>query len=244
MNDNRTQNTNRNKRMEAKQIPDLINALSANAESPSAPLVHTDEFLLGTNEGGEIGELGWNASGGTLVNQAAIVGRPGIIRRRANTNNTVTSLYLNPSANTANYHWGEFVRQLWIVSPLQATANQQIRLGVTSAVNTLSPARCCMFGIDQGDANWQVYLRNGLQSKIDTGVPFVPNEWYKLKMERKEQGRLVFSVNNQTVEVANDPNEPGPDGGILTGMSITPRSGGNYEMLIDFFTETLQTTER
>ena len=245
MNGNKPSTPNRNNRMEAKQIPDLTNALAANAESPSAPLVHTDEFLLGTTEGGEIGELGWNTSGGTFVAQAALVGRPGIVRRRANSNNTVTTLYLCPSANTANYHWGEFVRQLWIVSPLQDTANQQIRLGVTSAVNSLAPARCCMFGADQGDTNWHVYLRNGgLESKINTGVPFVPGNWYKLKMERKEQGQLVFSVNGSTLEVADNPNEPSADGGILTGMSITPRSGGNYDMLLDFFTETIQPPAR
>lgn len=164
----------------------------------------TEDFLGGSSTNNTIGELGWLISGGT-TNDANKSGRPGITTRTANA--AITSMFTKAASNPI--FAADLKYLCWIVKTDASTiADTEIRVGLSSNVNSNTPASAIHFKYDAAaDTNWQCQTYNsGSATTTNSGVAVAADTWYRF--EATYDGTTVRFYINGTLVASHTTNIP------------------------------------
>lgn len=211
---------------------DLLESLADIAPTASPRLV--DDFLSGSNETGEVGQLGWNFANGSATHQAAAPGRPGIIRRTSGTTaNQVATLHLGVAATTALFAIGD-VRDFYaVLAPRTAGSDYNLRFGFMPDVGAAQPASGVYFEKLSTDTGYHAVCRNsGVQTRSPTAKTANAGEWTKFRI-RWYNAELRFSVDGGTEYVISTNLPPGSLG-VNLGFQIAPTTTAARSFDLDY----------
>ena len=222
----------------------ILTRFVADLADPRSPRVIADEFTVATIEGGEIGELGWNFTNGTwnLINPEA--NRPGICRRTSTAvSGTVASSFTGGGGATASVQVDQAVETVWVVRPVTADVDFDLRFGLSNDFTSQTPANAVYFEKLAADANWFAVCRTtSVQTRVNTGVAFSAG-WFNLKRRQISASSMGFSVNG-AAEVVVDTNVPIATAAMVYGFHIVPQSANARSVDTDFFSMKIPGTVR
>lgn len=204
---------------------------------PQARRLLSDDFHSGSNEIGEIGELGWSASAGTIAPQTAEQNHPGIFRRTSGTVAAQVASMFPTSSSLVGFRFDEWDECTWIFKPTAANTDTAYRFGIFGDL-TAAPPHCVYAERLATDANWFFVTRNnGAQTRLDSGVAFGAN-WVKVRMRRVSAGEVRFSINGN-IEVAVTTTIADAYDGFVFANQIIPTTTTARSVDIDFFSAAL-----
>ena len=152
-----------------------------------------DDFGVRNTTTANVGELGWSFSNLTItyVNES---GRPGIINCAVG---VATGALFNPVTASVAMHTSEFFDVIWKVKIPASLVLTALRFGLFNGAATLNPpADGIYYEWLAADTNWfGVNRAAAAQTRIDTGVPVVIDEWFTLRLRRKSANAISFSTN-------------------------------------------------
>lgn len=216
----------------------LATLIMDNMADPSTATILVDDFVGGSLETGEIGELGWSFSNGA-VSQAPAAGRPGVISRTSGaTASQIAQVFLGNSANIGPVYWSDFDQTTFILNFTTAGTDFSSELGAAanwSQVASGSAGNAAYFQRLSTDTNWFACTRNntGTATRVDTGIAFATG-WNKFRIRQISSASYGFSINDGTETVVNT-NSPDTAGRFIPGVNITPTTTTARIVLIDFF---------
>ncbi len=199
-------------RINLKDIATDIENLTAN---PETTVDLKDDFIGGSLESGEIGELGWMSTAGTITNVGGdALTHPGT--KNLDTSaviNTIIKLFIAtaPSASQMSPE-GNF-DITFIIRP-KTNTNQELRVGLSVDLGDAPPASGIYFlhdtnatssetgGANPTTANWVCITRSGSISTLtNTGVACTADTWYKLRIRRISSSSIEFFINGVSVGI-------------------------------------------
>jgi hypothetical protein len=213
--------------------------------SPNTIKVLSDDFMVGGIETGEIGQYNWQFTNGSMSNtNAAETGRPGVVRRASGTTaNQICSFYMGRATNAPNFSYNDYVSNIWIVRLVDDVATTVIQIGASSNWGALNPAHSFYFEKTESDTTWQAVSRNnGIQTKVDTLIPVVQNQYYKLEI-KKHGDTIKYKIDDQLVATITT-NIPDGTDLLHFGNLITTTTGAVRNLDIDYFSAIIKTTNR
>ncbi len=159
-----------------------------------------DHFASGTSVSGQIGQLGWVATGGVISSQVAEPGYPGITRRdTGTTSGTLTSLATRTAAGVLAFAEAFDVR--FVLRLNEPDAELRARAGVASAIGSDPPASGTYFEKLGPDTTWFIVTRSGgTETRVNTGVA-VSTAWVTLRVRRLSAGSIGFTINANAEQV-------------------------------------------
>ena len=213
--------------------------------SPNTIKVLTDDFFTGGTETGEIGDLAWQITNGTMAsNTVAAAGRPGVIRRSSgNTVNQVASFYMGRTANSPNFAFQDWVSNIWIFRLVDDLATTIVHAGVSTDWGTLTPTHGVYFEKLGADTTWFAVSRNnGVQTRVDTTVPVVLNQYYKFEIIKRGVS-LVYKIDG-IERVTITTNLPDNADLLHFGNTVTSTTNAVRSIDIDYFSGIIKTNNR
>lgn len=210
-------------------------AATSNRADPTQSLVLVDDFIVGSGEAGEIGELGWGFTNGTWSATVVVVGHPGIHRRTSTAvAATVASSYLSSNSSTHVATMDMLVEMTWIIKPVTADVDFDLRFGLTTDTASAPAASGVYFEKLAADTNWFAVCRaSSTQTRTDMGVAFAA-DWVKLRLRRVSATAVAFSVNGGA-EIQIATNVPTTNQVLAAGFSVVPQSANARSVDVDFF---------
>lgn len=192
-------------------------AASAAGSDPLAVVTEFDDFLAVSASTGLIGKLGWfESSAGTAATtllKSGVSGHPGILTIRpgsAATGRACISLGGNGS-DTLILNDGS-TEVTWVIRSASVLATMEMMvfgLGDTAATagDQLNGVYFQCLG---ADVNWFIVTASGgTRTRVDTGILYVPNTWFKLKLTVNAGGTSVqANINGTNVGTAITTNIP------------------------------------
>jgi len=208
--------------------------------NPRSATILVDEFLFGSTEAGEMGELGWGFTSGTwnLVSSAA--NHPGICRRASTAVSlAVASSYPGGGGSAVDMLFEQLNEINWVVRVPTTIASMDIRIGLANDFTANPPINGAYFEKLAADTNWFGIGRvSSVETRTDTGVAAAADAWVNLKLRRVSETILGFSVNGGAeIQVAG--NMPIATTSLLPGFHIIPTSASARNLDVDFFSMTL-----
>jgi hypothetical protein len=206
----------------------------ADPTDPSTAITIVDDFLSQSVEAGEVGELGWSFTNGSMVAATPEANHPGIVGRRSGvTANTVASFYLGSSTTSASFRHSEWDRMTWIFRATATNLDTNYQVGLMTAFGVLLPTSGVYLERLAADANWFFVSRSaGVQTRVDSGVAFSTG-WVKIRLRRIDASSLGFSINDGA-EVVITTNIPAAITTYTVGMQMVPTGIIARDVLIDF----------
>ena len=188
-----------------------------------------DEFLGGSNETGEVGELGWTTFGtGTLSQLGAIANHPGIYQIQVNNAGMGVRLGNN------NIEMADLWDIVAIVSPTVSVANARIRIGM-SPDHSLEGQTVAFFEYDPAvSANWRAVD----VEDTDTGIAVVIGTWYVLRIRRVSATNTEYYVDD-VLKATHTSSVTGP---AEHGIWIQSQEVLNKRLSIDYWQALLSVT--
>jgi hypothetical protein len=222
------------------------------AASPAAYTFEDDFDLGGTTDPAAIALAGGNfptgqgnwclravtAAGLVNLQTAAAINHPGTINIQ--TSNTINSIVLmqRGMATTAAgvYISATQIESLFAIVRCDAITTERIQVGLSAVPSSVAPSSAALFVYDSSiGANWLCVCRAaGVQTLVDSGVPVVATQWYKLAIKQAVAGTFTFELDG--VEVSG--------GGISTnvptvvvnvGVTIQTLVAAVRSVFIDYF---------
>lgn len=195
-----------------------------------------DEFLVSSNETGEVGQLNWSFTNGTLTTPNAVANRPGIIQRTSGaTANQVASLYAGAAVANTRVLMSDWTEMWWIFQQIANNADHIQRYGLFADASA-NPSTD-FIGLERlaADTNWfSVTRTGGVQTRKDTGQAYNTN-WRKL-LVKKNGTSLEFYLDGVLVTThTNAENIPAGTVGLLPNSQITPTTTTARSFNLDFF---------
>lgn len=137
-----------------------------------------EDFEGGTSTNSTIGELSWLINGGT-TGASAETGHTGITTRTAN--NAITSMY---QKGTAAIYAADLKYMCWIIKTDSTVANTEIRVGLSSTINSNTPVSAIHFKYDSAaESTWKAQTYSAsTPTTTDTTVTVAANTWYRLEL--------------------------------------------------------------
>lgn len=216
-----------------------INALI----DPLARRLLSDDFHSGSNEVGELGELGWSANVGTISPQSAEPAHPGMIRRTSGAIAAQLATMYITSLSLNGFRFEEWSETTWIFKPTAANSDAVYRFGITGDITVAAPPHAVYLERLATDANWFCVTRNNnAETRVDSGVAFGAN-WVKVRMRRVSAAEVRFSVNGGA-ELAITTTIPDPLDGLMFGNQIMPTTTTARAVDIDYFSAALSPVVR
>lgn len=209
-------------------------ALADDAADPSLATILRDEFIGGSNETGELGELGWSFTNGSAaglgVNEQ---GHPGCLNRTSGTTaSQIASLLLGPNT-VAAFRFDEFDECTWIFRATAANTDCAYLFGIM-AQSGVTSAHALYLERLATDTNWFFVSRNNsAQTRTDSGVAFGTG-WLKVRMRRVGASEVAFSINGGA-EVSITTNVPDAADTFVVAHHLTPTATTARTVYIDFF---------
>jgi hypothetical protein len=192
-------------------------ATSSGASDPLGTLSLVDDFPLVGATTGQIGSLGWlESTSGTAaatVLKSGISGHPGIITIRPGTVAAGRAcISLGGSGTNTLVLGGGAVETTWIVRSAQTlSAFEMLIVGLGDTAATAGDqVNGVYFQLLTGDTNWFIVTANAsTRTRVDTGIAYVANSWFKLKLTVNAAGTSVqANINGTNVGTAITTNIP------------------------------------
>jgi len=214
--------------------------------NPETTVQLTDEFIGGSLETGEIGELGWAFTNPTVTHVDGVSNHPGIknIASAATTGN-ISSFHLGTSQSAGSIDPDEYFDITYIVRP-QTNTLQELRVGMQIGYSA-SPATGGIYFIhdtntpnssETGAANpttteWACVTRSSSTSTLtDANVTVSTNTWYKLRIRRLSATQIEFFIDGASV-CTHSTNIPTT--AELSGIQIEPLEDVSKTTDVDYF---------
>lgn len=186
---------------------------------------------------GSIGEAGWTMSGTTAAPtfQAAVAGRPGILRSiTGTTSGNRTSLHFGNAANTAMIAPADVARMVFGLSIATITTGAwKAGLGFdlsAAAAGDLGTAGAWVEFLPATGAKWRFCTRQASTTTVntDTGADVVAGSWYRFDIIRKQNGNIQF-LKNLALAFEHSTNLPTTVGNIGTTVHTLTAAARNLD---------------
>lgn len=202
---------------------------------PTAATVLRDEFMFGSTESGEMGELGWGFTNGTFNLANSEANHPGVATRASTAvSGTIASTYVGGGGSSIDIMAGQVDEMIWIVEPQTAGADFDIRFGLSADWSSLTPTSGVYFERLAADTNWFAVTRtSSTQTRTSLAIALTA-AWFKLRMRRIGTNDWRFSVDGGT-EVILTANCPPDTIQLSPGNHINPTSANARSFNVDFF---------
>lgn len=201
---------------------------------PTSPFFVRDHFLAASTESGEVGDLNWSFTNGSMVSSGAITGRPGAITRRSGTTaSQIASLHLGAAGPNTIATFANHGVNVWRFQ-LANTDLASFRFGSMTDLASNTPLNGCYFERLSTDTNWFFVTRSaGVQTRTDTGVAtstgLITLRW------RQISGTSVGWQVNGSVEQTVSTNIPAASSTLAIGSQTIPTSTTARDVTLDFF---------
>ena len=160
-------------------------------------VVVEDDFLSGLLTTGNIGNLSWLLSAGTVTAVSSAVDHPGIINLTSTTTSgTVGRISLSNGSTVFSYP-DELESFGCIIRPtVDFSASGSMRFGLVYSPSTSADgSQGIYFSKVTSDANWYTVTRDGASiARNSSGVAWTVNKWYLLEV-RKNGANWEFWIN-------------------------------------------------
>lgn len=204
-----------------------------------------EDFTNGSLEDGEVGGANWGYdSNGALTTLAAVIGRPGIIRRTCGTTNGVpAAIYNKETANTASFKFGDLKEFKGSIIVGASPNDVDYRVGISSDFGASNALNGMYFEKLAADPTWFSVTRlAGVQTRTDTGITASSNStWLTLRVFIADASNVEFYINNQRVTV-HTTNLPLTGTSCTVGAHIVPTISTARNISIDYFSYILMST--
>jgi hypothetical protein len=233
----------------------------AGGASPALYSFSDDFDLGGTTDPAAIATAGGNfptgvgnwclqavtAAGLVNIQTATSADHPGAINIQASS--TINSIVCMRKgiANTAGgaFIFATKLESVLGIVRLDNLTTIRVQVGLSVTVNSPTPANAAQFVYDSSiGANWLCVCRSGgVQTLVDSGIPVVATQWYKLEVKQAVVGTFTFEIDG--VERSG--------GGISTNTPSTSVNLGAFvqtlaasvrSMFIDYFSATSKALSR
>lgn len=164
---------------------------------PTVARVFADELIGGSAETGELGELGWSFTNGSITKLNGIQAHPGTLRHTGSTTaNQVVSFYLANAVSDTQFRFDEWDEATFIFKEAAASqTDATFQFGVLAALGNTAPAHGVYLEIKPADSNYFFVARNNAaETRTDSGVARSTN-WIKIKFRRASSTDVRFSIN-------------------------------------------------
>lgn len=222
-------------------------ALNVDASSLdlTAATVLRDDFMVGSTESGEMGELGWGFENGTWTMVNPDANHPGTCRLATTAvSGTVTSVFLGGGGGVPVIRFDQFDEMTWIIKPVTTAAGFDIRIGLANDISSNPPVHGAYIEKLSTDTNWfGVGRLSGSQTRSDLGVAAGADTWAKLKIRQVSATVLGFSVDGGS-EVQVTSNVPLATIVLAIGLQVTPTTVSARNIDVDAFSMRLAAATR
>ena len=188
-----------------------------------------DDFIGGTNTTGNIGQLGWSISAGTMALTASSTDHFGVYRMDTTAViNTLARVFMTlPTFTPMNVPHNE----IYVIRLNQVDANTTARFGDSDGFGANPPTNGIYFERLTTDTNWFGVTRSGgTQTRVDTGVAADTN--FHTFQFNVSSANVDFLVDN-TLTGSSTTNIPTV--GALMGFFLTNTAAASKTMDIDYF---------
>lgn len=204
------------------------------ADPTVAPYL-VDEFLFGSGEAGEVGDLGWNFTGGSCSVIVPEAGHPGVTARFTGTTaNARDSMYTGTSGAVLPIRFDQFDRLTWIIKPATADADFKLRFGLSSDFTSETPAAGVYFERLASETSWYGVTRSASAEGRTAALAAFSADWVRLDLRRVDVDTVAFSVNGGA-EVELSTNVPAASESLAVGNHIVPTTTTSRQVRMDFF---------
>ena len=220
-----------------------LNVDASRLDLTAAP-VFFDEFIVGSTEGGEMGEMGWNFTNGTWTITTATANHPGVARRASTAvSGTVASVFTGGGGTAVSILGSQIDEQSWIVSLVTSSTNCDYRFGFFSDVTANPPTHGAYVEKLTADTNWfGVNRLSSAETRADLGVAAAASTWFKLKIRRVDATTMAYSIDggSETTIATHSPNGVS----LAFGFQIIPTTANARSVDVDAFSMRLQPNAR
>lgn len=191
-----------------------------------------EEFISGTAVSGNIGALGWTATGGTTSQGAPETNHPGILRRATSAVINTVALLRNINSNNAFIGAAQNYQFRWVVRLNQTDADTKLRVGITEYC-TVDP---CTYGVYfeklGTDTNWTCVTRtSSVETKTDSSVA-ANTSWHTFHVIRSPS-QADFYLDGALV-CSNTTNLPGPTAQLLLDLLLINTAAADKTVDVDY----------
>ncbi len=213
--------------------------------NPNNLEVFRDDFIIGSNETGEIGSLSWSFNNGQVFLLNGEAGHPGIFRRTGSTDNQVSPFYLGNAAGFLPFRIADFTSAIFLFRGTDLANQFTMQIGISTDFGTLTPTNGIYLRKTSAETNFFAVNRaSSIETSIDTGVVYVANTWYKLEITNdKINNTSIFEINGVVVATIAT-NKPLGTQGVNIGGNVVRISAANRNLDFDFISFIIQTTSR
>ena len=201
----------------------------------AAPVRMKDEFMFGSGESGELGDLGWSITNGSAALSTPETNHPGVLVRTSGAvASQIASMYTASAGSVPVIRFDQVQDCHWTVKPDSTATDCTIRIGFSADFTTETPAHGFYFERLAADTNWFIVSRNGsTETRTDTGVAFAAN-WTTLRLRRVDASTVAFSIDG-AAEQTIVTNVPDASDTLAIGNMMVPNSTTARNLRIDFF---------
>lgn len=188
-----------------------------------------DDFIGGTNTTGNIGQLGWSISAGSMAPASSIADHFGVYRLDTSAViNTLARVFMTlPSFTPMNAPHNE----IYVIRLNQVDANTTARFGDSDGFGANPPTNGIYFERLTTDTNWFGVTRSGgTQTRVDTGVAADTN--FHTFQFNVSSANVDFLVDN-TLTGSSTTNIP--TAGALMGFFLTNTAAASKTMDVDYY---------
>ncbi len=206
----------------------------SDVSDPLTAAILVDEFFSQSIESGEIGQLGWSFTNGSIVAATAEQNHPGIVTRRSGvTANLVSSFYLGSSGTATQLRYSDWDSITWVFRASALNSDVAYQLGLMTAFGALAPTAGVYLERLSTEANWFFVSRNAsVQTRVDSGIVFGTG-WVKIRLRRIDASTVGYSINGGA-EIVIATNAPAAATLMATGMQMVQTGTTARDVLIDF----------
>ncbi len=211
----------------------LLKPLLSPSSDPLNVLDVADDFIAAGVTAQNIGTLGWHFTGGTVANQPAESGHPGIMRRATSSSiNTVALTRLLPTSGASTFLPAEDFSLWWVFRLNQTDANTEARLGVSRDWTSLTPADGIYLEKKAADTEWFGVCRASSTESRTASLATTDTGWHTARVRRIDDSTIGFSLDGGAeIPLTTDI----PTLALYAGFHITNTAAADKTMDVDLF---------
>lgn len=204
---------------------------------PTSPPSPKDDFFSQSTETGEVGELGWTFTNGSIQPSGPEVNHPTVLIRRSGTVISQVSSMYTSSGQTSNLLRFDQLDYSYLVFRLVATdADFAFRAGFTSDCSTTTPVHGLYIERTESDSGFFGVVRNN-SNQSRTGVALTAHDtsWHTFRMRRVSAGSVGFMIDSNSEVILTSSNVPDPGDSFNYCIQIVPTTMVARDVILDFF---------
>lgn len=213
----------------------LFHVEALKISDPAAVVRMVDEFMFGSGESGELGDMGWSITNGSAALTTPESNHPGVLARTSGAvAGQIASMYTASAGTVPVIRFDQCGDCHWVIAPNSAGSDGSYRFGFSSDLTTETPVQGFYFERKSTDANWfGVSRAASAETRVDTGVVFAA-AWTTLRLRRIDAATVGFSVNGGA-EVTITTNIPSASHTLAIGNQLIPSAAAAVTVRMDAF---------